>query len=121
MLIGRLADPRLAAREFFVAVKANLAEPLVRERIPGVLKMAGWGQIYEVVKHQRKGVRMAVEWSPSGSLPLKPGVCFFRVAREGAFWEDIAKTATVALYLPADGEWAGASLSLYAVDPKHLR
>lgn len=121
MLIGRLQDPSLAAREFFVAVKANLAEPLVRERIPGVLKMAGWGQIYEVVKHQRKGVRMAVEWSPSGSLPLKPGVCFFRVAREGAFWEDIAKTATVALYLPADGEWAGAALSLYAVDPKHLK
>jgi type VI secretion system protein ImpJ len=120
MLIGRIADPKLVSKELFVAVKANLAEAIIRERIPGVLKMAGWSQIYEVVKHSRHGVRVAIEWSPSGALPIKPGLCFFRVAREGTYWDEIAKSATVALYLPTDGEWAGAELALYAVEGREL-
>lgn len=121
MFIGRVPEPKLLGQEFFIAVKANLPEALVRERAPAVLKLAGWNSVYDVVKHARTGVRIAVEWSPSGALPLKSGVCFFRVAREGQYWEEIAKTSTVALYLPADGDWAGAELSLYAVDPAALR
>jgi type VI secretion system protein ImpJ len=121
MFIGRIGDPKLVAHEFFVSVKASLAEALLRERVPGVLKMAGWNQIYDVVKHARHGVRVNVEWNPTGALPVKPGVCFFRVRREGTYWDEIAKSSTVALYLPVDGEWAGAGLSLYAVDPAHLR
>ncbi len=121
MFIGRIPDPKLLGHEFFVAVKANMAEALVRERAPAVLKLAGWNHIYDVVKHARTGVRLAVEWSPSGALPLKPGLCFFRVAREGSYWEDVAKSSTVALYLPADGDWAGAELALYAADAAALR
>jgi type VI secretion system protein ImpJ len=121
MFIGRIADPKLTSHEFFVAVKANLADALLRERVPGVLKMAGWNQIYDVVKHARHGVKVAVEWSPSGALPIKPGVHFFRVAREGAYWEEVAKSSTIALYLPVDGDWASAQVSLYAIDPAQLR
>lgn len=121
MFIGRLSDPKLASNELFIAVKANLAEALIRERVPQVLKMAGWSQIYEVVKQARHGVRSAIEWTPSGALPVKPGVCFFRVAREGSYWDEVAKSGTVALYLPSDGDWAGAELALYAVDPANLR
>jgi type VI secretion system protein ImpJ len=121
MFIGRIAEPRLLSHEFFIAVKANMAEALVRERAPAVLKLAGWNHIYDVVKHARTGVKVSVEWSPSGALPIKPGVCFFRVAREGQYWEDVAKSATVALYLPSDGDWAGAEVAMYAVDVAALR
>jgi type VI secretion system protein ImpJ len=121
MFIGRVAEPKLLGQEFFIAVKANMAEALVRERAPAVLKLAGWNHIYDVVKHARTGVKIAVEWAPSGALPLKPGLCFFRVAREGQYWEDIAKSSTVALYLPSDGDWAGAEVALYAADAAALR
>jgi type VI secretion system protein ImpJ len=121
MFIGRVADTKLLGQEFFIAVKANMAEALVRERAPAVLKLAGWKDIYDVVKHARTGAKVAVEWSPSGALPLKPGLCFFRVAREGQYWEEIAKSATVALYLPSDGDWAGAEVALYAADAAALR
>jgi type VI secretion system protein ImpJ len=121
MFIARIPDAKLLSYEFFVAVKANMPEALLRERAPGVLKLAGWNHIYDVVKHARSGVKLSVEWSPSGALPLKQGVCFFRVAREGSYWEEVAKTSTVALYLPLDGDWAGTELSLYAADPAALR
>lgn len=121
MFIGRIVEPKLTSQELFIAVKANMAEALVRERAPGVLKLAGWSHIYDVVKHARTGVKVAVEWSPSGALPLKPGLCFFRVAREGSYWEEIVRSATVALYLPSDGDWAGAEVALYAADAAALR
>ncbi|MEO6598864.1 MAG: type VI secretion system baseplate subunit TssK [Polyangiaceae bacterium] len=121
MFIGKIPTPELLAYEFFLAVQSKLSESLVRERVPAVLKMASWSQIYEVVKQARHGVRTEIEWNPSGALPLRPGQCIFRVRREGQFWEDISKTSSLALYLPVDADWAGTTMTLYAVNPTQLR
>ncbi len=121
MFVGKLPEARLANQEFFIAVKGSLPEATVRERIPQLLKVADWKHIVEVVKQARHGVRAEVDWNPSSSLPLKPGVCFFRLRREGAFWEEIAKSGTLALYLPSDADWKDAWLGAYAVDPTYLR
>jgi len=121
MFLGRITEPRLANHEFFVAVRSNMPEPVVRERVPQLLKVAGWNHIAEVVKQARHGVRAEVEWTPSASLPVKPGTCFFRLRREGPFWEQITKTSTIALYLPADTDWKDTWLAVYAIDPAYLR
>jgi type VI secretion system protein ImpJ len=121
MFLGKIPEPRLANHEFFVAVRSNLPEPVVRERVPQLLKVAGWKHISEVVKQARHGVRAEVEWNPSASLPVKPGTCFFRLRREGPFWEEITKTSTLALYLPADADWKETWLAVYAIDPTYLR
>jgi type VI secretion system protein ImpJ len=121
MFIGKIPDPKLVGHEFFVAVKASLAESLIRERIPAVMKMAGWAHIYDVVKQARHGVRVEIEWNPSAALPVKPGICFFRARREGPFWEEIVKTSTIALYVPAEPDWHDATVSIYVVDPAFLR
>ncbi len=109
-----------AKHELFVAVKAGMAEALLRERAPKVLKIADWGQIYDVVKQARHGVRSDMEWNPSAALPIQPGTCFLRIRKEGPFWKTVEKSSTIALYLPSEGEWSGASIALYAVDPIHL-
>jgi type VI secretion system protein ImpJ len=121
MFVGRIPEPRLANHEFFVSVRSTMPEPILRERVPQLLKVAGWKHIAEVVKQARHGVRAEVEWTPSSSLPLKPGLCFFRLRREGPFWEEIAKSSTLALYMPNEGDWKEAWLSVYAVDPAFLR
>jgi type VI secretion system protein ImpJ len=121
MFVGRIPEPRLANHEFFVAVRSALADASVRERIPQLLKVADWKHIIEVVKQARHGVRAEVDWNPSSSLPLKPGLCFFRLRREGPFWEEIAKSSTLALYLPSDADWKDAAIAVYAIDPMYLR
>ena len=118
MYLGKLHAP--AQHELLVAVKAGMAEALLRERAPKVLKIADWGQIYDVVRQARHGVRTEVEWNPSAALPIQPGTCFFRIRKDGPFWKTIEKTLTIALHLPSEGEWSGASVSLYTVDPAHL-
>ncbi len=121
MFVGKFPEPRLGNQEFFVAVRSSLPEPIVRDRVPQLMKIAGWRQIAEVVKQARHGVRVAVEWTPSSSLPVKPGLCFFRVQREGAFWEEIAQSSTIALFLPNDADWKEVWLSVYAIDPNYLK
>jgi type VI secretion system protein ImpJ len=121
MFIGKFPDPALSGHELFVGVRAPVSESIVRERLPIVLKLGSWGQIYDVVKQARHGVRVEIEWQPSGALPLQPGVCFFRVQRKGPYWDDIVKTSSLAFYLPKETEWANAALSVYAVDSQHLR
>jgi type VI secretion system protein ImpJ len=120
MYLGKLRDPKLALHEIFVAIQANQVDAIVRDRAPAVLKIASWNQIYDVVKQARRGVRVDVEWNPSSALPVRPGVCFFRVRREGTFWDEISQSSTVALYLPADGDWKDATVAVYAIDPKRL-
>jgi type VI secretion system protein ImpJ len=117
MYTGKLADGRLANLEFFVAVKSSLPEAVLRERVPQILKIAGWRDIYDVVKQARHGIRNEVEWNPSTALPIRPGVCFFRLRREGVYWEEVAKSRSLALYAPLDLEWKDIALQVYAVRP----
>jgi type VI secretion system protein ImpJ len=120
MYLGKLRDPKLVQRELFVAVRANLVEAVLRDRVPAVLKIAAWTQIYTVVKQAVRGVRVDVEWNPSAALPIRPGTCFFRLRKEGTHWDEIKTSSSIALYLPSDGDWNGASVSVYAIDAKHL-
>jgi type VI secretion system protein ImpJ len=121
MFVGKIQEPRLVNNEFFIAVKSSLPEQIVRERIPQLLKVGAWTHIFEVVKQARHGVRVEVEWNPSSSLPIKPGLCFFRLRREGPFWEEIARSGTLALYIPLDADWRDTLLYAYAVSPEYLR
>lgn len=117
MFIGKFADPSLLTHELFIAVQSPMAEALVRDRVPQLLKIASWSQIYDVVKQARFGVRVELDWNPTNALPIKPGVCFFRLQKEGPYWEDMAHSATLALYLPLDGQWSGTTLAMYGVPP----
>jgi predicted component of type VI protein secretion system len=65
-------------------------------------------------------VRVEVEWNPSSALPIRPGMCFFRMRKEGTFWDEISQSSTLALYLPSDGDWKDATVSVYAIEAKRL-
>jgi type VI secretion system protein ImpJ len=121
VFLGKIPEQRLVNQEFFVSVKSAQPEAVVRERIPQLMKIASWGHIYDVVKQMRQAVRAETEWHPSSALPLQPGTCFFRLRREGPFWEDIAKSSSLALYVPLDADWKDALLRVYAISPEQLR
>jgi type VI secretion system protein ImpJ len=119
--VGRISEPRLLNHEFFVAVKTNQPDAVVRERVPALLKVAAWDQIQEALNAAGYGVRCEVDFQPPSALPIKPGVCFFRLIRQGSYWEGIAKTRTLCLYIPREAGWGDLLLSVYALDPKYLR
>jgi type VI secretion system protein ImpJ len=119
--VGRISEPRLLNHEFFVAAKSDQPEALMRARVPGLLKIASWTQIQEALQGAGHGVRCEVDFSPSSALPLRPGLCFFRLRREGSYWDGIVQTRTLCLYIPRDTGWTDISLFVYAIDPQYLR
>jgi type VI secretion system protein ImpJ len=119
--VGRILEPRLLNHEFFVAVRSNQPEAVVRERVPELLKVASWDQIQDALRGAGYGVRCEVDFQPSSSLPVKPGVCFFRLLRQGSYWDGIAKTRTLCLYIPREAGWGDLILSVYALNPQYLR
>jgi type VI secretion system protein ImpJ len=121
MYLGSFAAADLLDQELFVAIRSSQAEAVVRDRAPGVVKIASWNEIYQVVKQARRGVRLAVEWNPASVLPVRPGVCFFRIQKEGPYWEDVARSSSLALALPEEGEWQGSSVAIYAVGSRYVR
>jgi type VI secretion system protein ImpJ len=121
MFVGKIPEANLLNHEFFVAVKSTLPEATVRERVPRLLKIADWNHILDIATQAAPGIRVEVVFTPSTVLPLKPGLCFFRLRREGQFWDHVVRTLTLALFMPGGAESRETMFSVYAVDPQHLR
>ena len=121
MFIGKMPDPKLRGTR---VLRGRESEPGRRSRaraLPGRVKMAGWNHIYDVVKQARHGVRVEIEWKPPGRPAGQARHLLLPRPREGPYWDEIAKTSTIALYVPAEPDWRDAVVSIYVVDPTYLR
>jgi type VI secretion system protein ImpJ len=122
MFLGQITDANLLLRyTFFLAVTGTGATPeaQLRDRLPKLSKIASWSQVGAILNSAVNGLKIELEYTPPGALPLKPGVIFFKVARTPEYWTDIAGTGTIAIYQPIDPQ--GITLQLFAVDPTNLQ
>jgi type VI secretion system protein ImpJ len=114
MYLGRIEDRELLRQDFYLAVSGSMPEAHVRERLPRLLKVASWNHISGIMSSAVNGTRVEVDYRPPGALPLKPGITFLRVQRNGDFWNDIASSATIAVYQPVEPN--STEFALYAVE-----
>ncbi len=119
MCLGQITDANLMRFTFFLAASGKMPEQQMRERLPQLTKIASWNQMGAILNTAVSGVKLDLEFRPPASLPIKPGVVFFRVARTAGFWNDIAGTGTIAVYQPIDPQ--AIEFRLYAVDPTNLQ
>jgi type VI secretion system protein ImpJ len=119
MFLGQIADSNLLRYSFFLAATGTVPEGQLRDRMPKLTKIASWSQIGAILNSAVNGLKMELEYTPPGALPIKPGVIFFKVVRTPEYWNDIAGTGTIAIYQPIDPQ--GVTLHLYAVDPTNLQ
>lgn len=113
--VGSSSGTEVMRSNFYLAVSGTLPEAQLRERLPKLMKVASVNQIGAILKSAMNGAGLELEYRPPASLPVRPGVTFFRVARTPEFWADIAATGTFALYHPFDPQ--SLELALYSVDP----
>jgi type VI secretion system protein ImpJ len=117
MHLGKITDANYLRFEFYLAA-SGLPEVQIRDRLPQLSKMASWNQIGSILNSAVSGLKLALEYTPPGALPIKPGIVFFKVTKTPEFWNDIAGTGTLAVYQPMDPN--AMKLALYAVDPANL-
>jgi type VI secretion system protein ImpJ len=120
MYLGQFEDPAILRFEYFLSIEgAGIPEAQLRDKIPRLTKIASWGQITSILNSAIPGCKLDLEYRPPGALPLRPGIIYFRVHRTQEFWNDIATTASIAVYQPINPEIV--QLHLYAVDPANLK
>jgi type VI secretion system protein ImpJ len=113
---GRILDDRLLKEAgFYVGVRADIAEHQLIERVPRLIKIASRDTIDVVIGSALPGVTLTHASPPPAPIPTRPKFHYFGLDTNGIFWERIAGSKAVAVYVPE--ELKNETIEMYAVKP----
>lgn len=113
---GRVVDDRLLKEAgFYLAVRAEIPEGQLIERVPRVIKVSSRDTIDVVINSALPGVTLTHASPPPAPIPLRPKFHYFALDSNGMFWERIAGSKALAVYVPE--ELKDETVELYAVKP----
>lgn len=115
--LGMLGDERLRQKgSFFLAVSGDMPAADLVARFPSACKLASLDGIGRAVRMAVAGVAVSHVPRPPSPVPMRRDAIYFQVVTEGADWEAIRSSGTLALYLP---NWLpGMELELIGVLPR---
>ena len=113
---GRVLDDQLLKEAgFYLGVRANVPEGQLIERVPRVIKVASRDTIDVVIGSALPGVTLTHASPPPAPIPTRPKFHYFHLDSSGMFWERIAGSKAVAVYVPE--EFKDEIVEMYAVKP----
>lgn len=113
---GRVLDDRLLKEAgFYLGVRADIAEHQLIERVPRLIKVASRDTIDVVIGSALPGVTLTHASPPPAPIPTRPKFHYFGLDTSGVFWERIAGSKAVAVYVPE--ELKDETIEMYAVKP----
>ncbi len=114
--VARLADDRvLKGGQLFLLVKAELPEAQTAEQVPRLCKIASVSDIQALLGAAAPGLQVQLVHRPPPQLPIRPGALYFSIAKGERYWERIASTRALAVYLPPPVDPARPRLELLAI------
>jgi type VI secretion system protein ImpJ len=114
--VGRLEDERLArCGQFILSVKSLLPEQQVADQFPRLSKIASATEIHNIVQAAAPGVPLQVTFRPPPEVPVRPGVVYFSLSTQDAYWKNAVRDKSVAIYLPQALDPARTQLELLGV------
>lgn len=100
---GRITETRLLqTASFFLIVYTDLPEHKVMEEMPRRVKITSLEGIQALVAAALPGLAVAYTMQAPAGRAKKQGVLHFRLEKSGQFWEAIARTGTIAIFVPAE-------------------
>ena len=113
---GRVVDDRLLKEAgFYLGVRADIPEVQLIERVPRVIKVASRDTIDVVIGSALPGVTLTHASPPPAPIPTRPKFHYFQLDATGMFWERIAGSKALAVYVP--DEFKDEVVEMYAVKP----
>lgn len=95
-------DRYFDAREWYLAVRADLPAAALQERVPQLLKVSASDRIDELIRRALPGVELHHVARTPGVLPAKLGWEYFRLDTSGEDWTAIRRARHLAVYVPSD-------------------
>lgn len=115
LFLARLHDDRVLRGQLFLTVKSEQPEATVVEQLPRLCKVASASEIQGLVQAAAPGLPLRVVHRPPPQLPIRPGVVYFSLVSGDRFWQGIAASRNVALYLPPPFDPIRTKLELLAI------
>jgi type VI secretion system protein ImpJ len=116
LYVGRIDDERLIKEAgFFLAVRAQMPEAKLIEGVPRVVKIASRDVIDSVIGSALPGVVLTLASPPPAPIPTRVGFKYFQLDNIGPYWNGIAGSKVISVYVPND--IPDEKLELYAVKP----
>lgn len=116
LYVGRIDDERLIKEAgFFLAVRAQMPEAKLIEGVPRVVKIASRDVIDSVIGSALPGVVLTHASPPPAPIPTRVGFKYFQLDNIGPYWNGIAGSKVISVYVPND--IPDEKIELYAVKP----
>jgi type VI secretion system protein ImpJ len=116
LYVGRIDDERLIKEAgFFLAVRAQMPEAKLIEGVPRVVKIASRDVIDSVIGSALPGVVLTHASPPPAPIPARVGFKYFQLDSIGPYWNGIAGSKVISVYVPND--IPDEKIELYAVKP----
>lgn len=115
--LGKLDDDRLlAAPQYVLAVRSEIPEPQLVQRLPGLCKIASRAQLPQVIRSAATpGVPIQVTHRPPAEINIRAGVTYFTLGLQNEFWKAIVQDRLVSIYLPPPFDPDRVKLELLAI------
>jgi type VI secretion system protein ImpJ len=113
---GRFEDERVAQCPLFMlAIKTDVPEAQVFEKLPKLSKIASWSQIEHIIRSATPGVPLQPAHRPPQEIPVRAGTVYFSLYLHDAYWQTIAREKTIAIALPPPFDPARTKIELMGV------
>jgi type VI secretion system protein ImpJ len=113
---GKLDDERLlTAPHYVLAVRSDIPEEQLAQRLPGLCKIASQAQLPLIMRAATPGVPIQVTHRPPPEIPIRAGVLYFQLSLQNEYWRQITSERSVAVYLPPPFDPARVKVELLAV------
>jgi type VI secretion system protein ImpJ len=115
--LAKLEDDRLLkATYWLLAVRSDVPEEQLAQRLPGLCKIASQAQLPQVLRSAATpGVAVQVTHRPPSEIPVRSGVTYFQLNLQSDYWRTILQEKTMAIYLAPPFDPARLKLELLAV------
>jgi type VI secretion system protein ImpJ len=115
--LGKLDDDRmLTAPQYVLAVRSELPEAQLAQRLPGLCKIASRAQLPQVIRSaSTPGVPIQVTHRPPAEIAIRAGVTYFTLTLQNEYWREIVQDRLVSIYLPPPFDPERVKLELLAI------
>lgn len=115
--LGKLDDDRLlSAPQYVLAVRSEIPEAQLVQRLPGLCKIASRAQLPQVIRSAATpGVPIEVTHRPPPEIAIRAGVTYFSLNLQNEFWKQILQDRLVSIYLPPPFDPERVKLELLAI------
>lgn len=103
----------LTSATFVLAVRADVADEVVRNRFPAQIKIGPVERIRQLVNAALPGIELKVLPVAPRQIPFRSGYTYFELNQNGQYWKEMAHSGGFAMHL--GGDFPGLEMEFWAI------